>query len=84
MCSFRFTKQLLLQREQNTISPCQGNGEATKSLNVLLILMKMSCWPRSAHQVNATLILIGIPSSKTKTVLVLWSVAYAELAITTW
>jgi hypothetical protein len=43
MWSFGFTQQLLLQGEQqNTISPCHGHGEATKSLNVLLILMKTS------------------------------------------
>jgi hypothetical protein len=82
---FPFHKTTLVaKRQQNTTSPCHGNGEATESLNVLLILMKTSCWPRSAHQVNATLIPSGIPSSKTKTILVLWSVAYAELAVTTW
>jgi RNA polymerase subunit RPABC4/transcription elongation factor Spt4 len=81
---FPFHKTTLLQREQNTIPPFHGNGEATESWNVLLILMKTSSWPRSADQVNVTLIPSGIPPSKMKTVLVLWSVAYAELAVTTW
>jgi hypothetical protein len=76
---FPFHKTTLVAKRAS-----QGNGEATESLNVLLILMKTSCWPHSAHQVNATLIPSGIPSSKTKTVLVLWSVAYAELAVTMW
>jgi hypothetical protein len=72
MCSFRFTKQLLLQRDSKTPHhPCHGNGEATKSLNVLLILMETSCWPRSAQQVDAILIPSRIPSSKMKTILVL-------------
>jgi hypothetical protein len=48
-------------------TPCQGDGEAAKSLDALLVQMKTSFWPRSVHQPNATLIPTGIPSSKMKT-----------------
>jgi hypothetical protein len=44
LVQFPFHKTTLVaKRESKTGSPCHGNGEATKSLDALLILMKMSC-----------------------------------------
>jgi hypothetical protein len=47
----------------------QGNGKAAESLDALpfQMQMKMRFWPRSAQQPNAALILMRIPSAKTKT-----------------
>jgi hypothetical protein len=50
-------------------TPCQGDaGEAAESLDALLAQAqtKTSFWPHLVHQLNATLIPTGIPSSKTK------------------
>ena len=55
-----------LQRKTH-IALCQGNGEAAKLLDALLVQTKMSFWPHSVYQANTTWIPSGIPSSKTKT-----------------
>jgi hypothetical protein len=62
----KWSPQLFLQKKIE--SPCQGNGKAAESLDALLLVqMNASLWLRSVHQPNETLIPIGIPSTKTKT-----------------